>query len=59
MVWIKRKQDEHVCPMPSLFEEGVWPGDIWECDDCKLRWKVNEHQIDGLYWQQIAVPTQE
>lgn len=51
MVWIKQKKNEHVCPRPPL--DGVfkpYPGDIWECDDCGLQWRVHEHQLDGLYW---------
>lgn len=51
MAWVKQKKNEHVCKKPEL--DGLVqpdPGDIWQCDNCGLYWRVHEHQIDGLYW---------
>lgn len=52
MGWIKqKKKNEHVCKKPSLVGV-IQPdsGDIWQCDDCDLCWKVREDQRDGLFW---------
>lgn len=41
MGWIKRKIDEHVCPKPK-WNKDIAVGDIWQCDECKLQWRVVE-----------------
>ena len=68
MGWIKRKIDEHACPLPELpgrattmlgatrplLGSTIHPGDLWECDDCTQRWAVGENQHDGLYWEMMT-----
>ena len=41
MGWIKRKADEHVCKKPYNIP-GVNVGDIWQCDECGLKWEVTK-----------------
>lgn len=56
MPWVKRKADEHRCQTPDVQRvRDAAPGDIWECNECRQRWQVREHQLDGLYL--LAIPT--
>lgn len=41
MGWIKKTDPPHICWKPV--EAGMTPGDIWECDECKVQWEVTEN----------------
>lgn len=68
MGWIKRKIDEHVCKKPD-FHKDVATGDIWQCDECNLKYRVaqvhnqqfdqreNEWYGGSLDWESYVTPS--
>ena len=54
---IKAVERPHPCQEEISRETsdmGLQPGSIVECS-CGLRYKLPEHQIDGLYWARETV----
>lgn len=58
MPWIKHGPD-HVCRKPKIMSDWLFwstylasEGDVWECDECNLRYTVLYNVFAGLYWSE-------
>ena len=56
MGWVEIRQKPCRCPTPpdqEIKAAGIGLGSIWECDECGQRWRLAEHQLDGLCFERI------
>lgn len=65
MAWLV-KASNHECQRPELYSKvngmTMWElasvGDVWQCDECALIWKVKRGLAShDLYWEPIPVYT--